>query len=719
MDKKNNKNDQLTDWKKKFEAETKTSSADDFLINTDEDIGIKPLYIQEDIKNLNFVDVGSLPGHNPYTRGPKASMYVNRPWTIRQYAGFSTAEESNNFYRKNLEAGQKGLSVAFDLPTHRGYDSDDEIVMGDVGKAGVAIDSVEDMKILFDGIPLDQMSVSMTMNGAVLPILASFIVAGEEQGVAVKDLSGTIQNDILKEFMVRNTYIYPPDPSMRIVADIIEYTSKEMPKFNSISISGYHMQEAGADNVLELAYTLADGIEYVRAALSKGLDIDDFAPRLSFFFAIGTDFFMEIAKLRAARTLWYKIMKDFGAKNEKSLTLRTHCQTSGVSLTEKDPYNNIVRTSYEALSAVLGGTQSLHTNSFDEAIALPTEFSARIARNTQLILQNETGVTNTVDPLAGSYFIEKITDEVASKAWEIIQEVEELGGMTKAVNAGIPKLKIEESATKKQAKIDSGDRVVVGVNKFQNPKEPKIDVLVIDNEKVREDQIKKINLLKGSRDNKKLEKSLNELTEDAKNGNNLLYSTVKAIKDRATIGEVSKALEDVFGRHYATSVGVSGVYGKYFEGNEEFMHVTKKIQDFEKSYGRRPRVLVVKMGQDGHDRGAKIVATSFADIGFDIDMGPLFQSPKDVAKDAVENDVHAIGVSTLAAGHKTLVPQLMSSLKELDPENKIIVFVGGVIPEQDYDFLYEKNISAIFGPGSNIIESAEKVIDLISDKNNQ
>ena len=719
MDKKNNKNDQLTDWKKKFEAETKTSSADDFLINTDEDIGIKPLYIEEDIKNLNFVDVGSLPGHDPYTRGPKASMYVNRPWTIRQYAGFSTAEESNNFYRKNLEAGQKGLSVAFDLPTHRGYDSDDEIVMGDVGKAGVAIDSVEDMKILFDGIPLDQMSVSMTMNGAVLPILASFIVAGEEQGVAVKDLSGTIQNDILKEFMVRNTYIYPPDPSMRIVADIIEYTSKEMPKFNSISISGYHMQEAGADNVLELAYTLADGIEYVRAALSKGLDIDDFAPRLSFFFAIGTDFFMEIAKLRAARTLWYKIMKDFGAKNEKSLTLRTHCQTSGVSLTEKDPYNNIVRTSYEALSAVLGGTQSLHTNSFDEAIALPTEFSARIARNTQLILQNETGVTNTVDPLAGSYFIEKITDEVASKAWEMIQEVEELGGMTKAVNAGIPKLKIEESATKKQAKIDSGDRVVVGVNKFQNPKEPKIDVLVIDNEKVREDQIKKINLLKGSRDNKKLEKSLNELTEDAKNGNNLLYSTVKAIKNRATIGEVSKALENVFGRHYATSVGVSGVYGKYFEGNEEFMHVTKKIQDFEKSYGRRPRVLVVKMGQDGHDRGAKIVATSFADIGFDIDMGPLFQSPKDVAKDAVENDVHAIGVSTLAAGHKTLVPELMNSLKELDPENKIIVFVGGIIPEQDYDFLYEKNISAIFGPGSNIIESAEKVIDLISDKNNQ
>ena len=719
MDKKSNKNNKISGWKKKFETETKVSNADEFIISTDEDINIKPLYIEDDIKNLKFVEVGSLPGYGPYTRGPKASMYVNRPWTIRQYAGFSTAEESNNFYRKNLEAGQKGLSVAFDLPTHRGYDSDDEMVMGDVGKAGVAIDSVEDMKILFDGIPLDQMSVSMTMNGAVLPILASFIVAGEEQGVSAKNLSGTIQNDILKEFMVRNTYIYPPEPSMRIVADIIEYTSKEMPKFNSISISGYHMQEAGADNVLELAYTLADGIEYVRAALSKGLDIDDFAPRLSFFFAIGTDFFMEIAKLRAARTLWYKIMKDFGAKNEKSLTLRTHCQTSGVSLTEKDPYNNVVRTSYEALSAVLGGTQSLHTNSFDEAIALPTEFSARIARNTQLILQNETGVTNTVDPLAGSYFIENLTDEVAAKAWNIIQEVEELGGMTKAVNAGVPKLKIEESATKKQAKIDSGDRVVVGVNKFQNPKEPKIDVLVIDNEKVREDQIKKINKLKKFRDNKKLEKSLKELTEDAKNGKNLLYSAVKAIKNRATVGEVSKALENVFGRHYATSVGVSGVYGKYFEGNEEFMHVTEKIENFEKSFGRRPRVLVVKMGQDGHDRGAKIVATSFADIGFDIDMGPLFQSPKDVAKDAVENDVHAIGVSTLAAGHKTLVPELMNSLKELDPENKIIVFVGGIIPEQDYDFLYEKNISAIFGPGSNIIESAEKVIDLISKKNNQ
>ena len=719
MNKKSSKNEPLLEWKKKFEAETKVSTADEFLISTDEDINIKPLYIREDINNLNFVDSDSLPGQGPYTRGPKASMYVNRPWTIRQYAGFSTAEESNNFYRKNLEAGQKGLSVAFDLPTHRGYDSDDEIVMGDVGKAGVAIDSVEDMKILFDGIPLDQMSVSMTMNGAVLPILASFIVAGEEQGVAVSDLSGTIQNDILKEFMVRNTYIYPPEPSMRIVADIIEYTSKEMPKFNSISISGYHMQEAGADNVLELAYTLADGIEYVRAALSKGLHIDDFAPRLSFFFAIGTDFFMEIAKLRAARTLWYKIMNEFGAKNEKSLTLRTHCQTSGVSLTEKDPYNNIVRTSYEALSAVLGGTQSLHTNSFDEAIALPTEFSARIARNTQLILQNETGVTNTVDPLAGSFFIEKLTDEIATKAWSIIQEVEELGGMTKAVNAGIPKLKIEESATKKQAKIDSGDRVVVGVNKFHNPKEPKIDVLVIDNEKVRDDQIKKINFLKESRNNNNLEKSLNSLIEDAKNGRNLLYSAVEAIRNRATIGEVSKALENVFGRHYATSVGVSGVYGKYFEGNEEFMYVTKKIEEFEKSYGRRPRVLVVKMGQDGHDRGAKIVATSFADIGFDIDMGPLFQTPKDVAKDAVENDVHAIGVSTLAAGHKTLVPELMNSLKELDPENKIIVFVGGVIPEQDYDFLYKKNISAIFGPGSNIIESAEKVMDLISEKNNQ
>ena len=717
MSKKSEISNHLKDWKIKFEKETKVEKADDFSTESDEDIDIKPIYTHEDLNDLKFIDPNSLPGDFPYTRGPKASMYVNRPWTVRQYAGFSTAEDSNEFYRKNLEAGQKGLSVAFDLPTHRGYDSDDDLVKGDVGKAGVAIDSVEDMKILFDGIPLDKMSVSMTMNGAVLPILASFIVAGEEQNISKDLLSGTIQNDILKEFMVRNTYIYPPEPSMRIVADIIEYTSKEMPKFNSISISGYHMQEAGADNVLELAYTLADGMEYVRSALSKGLDIDDFAPRLSFFFAIGTDFFMEIAKLRAARTLWAKIMKDFGAKNEKSLTLRTHCQTSGVSLTEKDPYNNIIRTSYEALSAVLGGTQSLHTNSFDEAIALPTDFSARIARNTQLILQNETGVTNTVDPLAGSYFVEKLTDDIATKAWELIQEVEELGGMTKAVNAGIPKLKIEESATKKQAKIDSRDRVVVGVNKFQNPEEPKIDVLVIDNEKVRDDQIKKIKKLKENRNKSDFNKSIEELIEAAKNGHNLLNASIKAIKSRATVGEVSKALEDVFGRHYATSLSVSGVYGKYFEGNKEFMDVSKKIEKFEKSFGRRPRVLIVKMGQDGHDRGAKIVATSFADIGFDIDMGPLFQTPRDVAKDAVENDVHAIGVSTLAAGHKTLVPELMDALKKVDPENKIIVFVGGVIPEQDYQFLYDKNISAIFGPGTNIIESAEKVIELISEKN--
>ena len=717
MSKKSEISNHLKDWKIKFEKETKVEKADDFSTESDEDIDIKPIYTHEDLNDLKFIDPNSLPGDFPYTRGPKASMYVNRPWTVRQYAGFSTAEDSNEFYRKNLEAGQKGLSVAFDLPTHRGYDSDDDLVKGDVGKAGVAIDSVEDMKILFDGIPLDKMSVSMTMNGAVLPILASFIVAGEEQNISKDLLSGTIQNDILKEFMVRNTYIYPPEPSMRIVADIIEYTSKEMPKFNSISISGYHMQEAGADNVLELAYTLADGMEYVRSALSKGLDIDDFAPRLSFFFAIGTDFFMEVAKLRAARTLWAKIMKDFGAKNEKSLTLRTHCQTSGVSLTEKDPYNNIIRTSYEALSAVLGGTQSLHTNSFDEAIALPTDFSARIARNTQLILQNETGVTNTVDPLAGSYFVEKLTDDIATKAWELIQEVEELGGMTKAVNAGIPKLKIEESATKKQAKIDSRDRVVVGVNKFQNPEEPKIDVLVIDNEKVRDDQIQKIKKLKENRNKSDFNKSIEELIEAAKNGHNLLNASIKAIKSRATVGEVSKALEDVFGRHYATSLSVSGVYGKYFEGNKEFMDVSKKIEKFEKSFGRRPRVLVVKMGQDGHDRGAKIVATSFADIGFDIDMGPLFQTPRDVAKDAVENDVHAIGVSTLAAGHKTLVPELMDALKKVDPENKIIVFVGGVIPEQDYQFLYDKNISAIFGPGTNIIESAEKVIELISEKN--
>ena len=707
--------DNYTKWQKSFERETKID-LNEASSETDEGIKIKPVYTKADIENLSFVDNESLPGQLPYTRGPKASMYTNRPWTIRQYAGFSTAEESNDFYKKNLKSGQKGLSVAFDLPTHRGYDSDDDLVMGDVGKAGVAIDTVEDMKILFNDIPLDQMSVSMTMNGAVLPVLSSFIVAGEEQNVNKNLLSGTIQNDILKEFMVRNTYIYPPDPSMKIVADIIEFTSKEMPKFNSISISGYHMQEAGADNVLELAYTLADGMEYVRAALSKGLDIDDFAPRLSFFFAIGTDFFMEIAKLRAARTLWYKIMRDFGAKNEKSLILRTHCQTSGVSLTEKDPYNNIIRTSYEALSAILGGTQSLHTNSFDEAIALPTDESARIARNTQLILQNETGVTNTVDPLAGSYFIESLTDELSKKAWEIIEEIESLGGMTKAVKAGIPKLKIEESATKKQAKVDSGSRVVVGVNKFKNPKEPKVDVRVIDNNRVRDDQIKKINDIKASRDQKAVDESLAKLVTAAKEDSNLLARSIDAIKNRATVGEVSKALEQVYGRHFATSLSVSGVYGKHFEGDEDFMNVTKKVNIFEEENGRRPRVLVVKMGQDGHDRGAKIVATSFADMGFDVDMGPLFQSPKDVAKDAIENDVHAIGVSTLAAGHKTLVPELMKSLKEIDPKSKIIVFVGGVIPEQDYDFLYENNISAIFGPGSNIIESAEKVIDLISDK---
>ena len=714
---KKDKSKRLSDWEKKFSKEVKIETSKEFFHETDEGININPLYTKEDLLDYTFNDIQTLPGEWPYTRGPKASMYTNRPWTVRQYAGFSTAEESNKFYRKNLEAGQMGLSVAFDLPTHRGYDSDDELVMGDVGKAGVAIDSVEDMKILFDGIPLDKMSVSMTMNGAVLPVLAAFIVAGEEQGFDRKVLSGTIQNDILKEFMVRNTYIYPPEPSMRLVADIIAYTAKEMPKFNSISISGYHMQEAGANNVQELAFTLADGMEYVRAALSKGLAVDDFAPRLSFFFAIGTDFFMEIAKLRAARTLWAKIMQDFGATNEKSLTLRTHCQTSGVSLTEKDPYNNIVRTSYEALSAVLGGTQSLHTNSFDEAIALPTEFSSRIARNTQLILQNETGVTNTVDPLAGSYFVEKLTEDICSAAWKIIEEVEELGGMTKAVAAGMPKLSIEESATKKQAKIDSGKQVVVGVNKFKNPKEPKIDVLVIDNEKVREDQITKISTLKKDRDDKILKGHLNKITEAAKdNTGNLLALSIEAMRARGTVGEVSKALEDAFGRHYATNVGVSGVYGKFFEKDEKFMDIQNKINIFEKEKGRRPRVLIVKMGQDGHDRGAKIVATSFADLGFDIDMGPLFQSPKDVAKDAIENDVHAIGVSTLAAGHKTLVPELMKSLNAIDKNNKIVVFVGGVIPEQDYQFLYDNNISAIFGPGTSILDSAEKVIELISKK---
>ena len=713
-----NINDSFTNWQKSFEKETK-KQASDSNAETDEGIKIKPVYTKEDLENFSFVENQSLPGQWPYTRGPKASMYTNRPWTIRQYAGFSTAEESNEFYKKNLESGQKGLSVAFDLPTHRGYDSDEDLVMGDVGKAGVAIDTVEDMKILFNNIPLDKMSVSMTMNGAVLPVLAAFIVAGEEQSVNRSLLSGTIQNDILKEFMVRNTYIYPPEPSMKIVADIIEFTSKEMPKFNSISISGYHMQEAGADNVLELAYTLADGMEYVRAAMSKGLDVDEFAPRLSFFFAIGTDFFMEIAKLRAARTLWAKIMREFGAKNERSLILRTHCQTSGVSLTEKDPYNNIIRTSYEALSAILGGTQSLHTNSFDEAIALPTDESARIARNTQLILQNETGVTKTVDPLAGSYFVENLTEELSKKAWDIIREIEDLGGMTKAVKAGIPKLKIEESATKKQAKVDSGSRVVVGVNKFKNPKEPSVDVRVIDNNRVRDDQIKKIKIIKDTRDTKAVKNALLELTNAAKNETNLLVPCIEAIRLRATVGEVSKALEQVYGRHFAKSLSVSGVYGKHFEGSKEFMEVEKKVSEFENANGRRPRVLVVKIGQDGHDRGAKIVATSFADMGFDVDMGPLFQSPKDVAKDAIENDVHAIGVSTLAAGHKTLVPELMKSLKEIDPKSNIVVFVGGIIPEQDYEFLYQNNVSAIFGPGSNIIECANKVIDLISENLNK
>jgi len=582
----------IDQWQKSFEKETKIDSVDNFINSSDEGIDIKPIYTEQDLHNLEFIEKDSLPGQWPFTRGPKASMYTNRPWTIRQYAGFSTAEESNEFYRKNLESGQKGLSVAFDLPTHRGYDSDDELVMGDVGKAGVAIDTVEDMKILFNNIPLNEMSVSMTMNGAVLPILSSFIVSGEEQNVGKDQLSGTIQNDILKEFMVRNTYIYPPDPSMKIVADIIEYTSKEMPKFNSISISGYHMQEAGADNVLELAYTLADGIEYVRAAKSKGLDVDEFAPRLSFFFAIGTDFFMEIAKLRAARTLWAKIMKDFGAKKEKSLMLRTHCQTSGVSLTEKDPYNNIIRTSYEALSAVLGGTQSLHTNSFDEAIALPTDESARIARNTQLILQNETGVTKTVDPLAGSYFIESLTDQLSKKAWDIIQEVEELGGMTKAVKAGVPKLKIEESATKKQAKVDSGSRVVVGVNKFKNPNEPKVDVRVIDNEKVRDDQIKKLDQIKKSRNQKDVDHSLSELVTAAKEDKNLLEYSIDAIRNRATVGEVSKALESVFGRHFAKSLSVSGVYGKHFEGDQDFMNVSNKIDIFEKDFDNfSPKIL--------------------------------------------------------------------------------------------------------------------------------
>ena len=655
-----------------------------------------------------------LSGFPPFLRGPYTTMYVRRPWTIRQYAGFSTAEESNAFYRRNLAAGQKGLSVAFDLATHRGYDSDNERVEGDVGKAGVAIDSVEDMKILFDQIPLDQISVSMTMNGAVLPILAFYIVAAEEQGVTQEKLSGTIQNDILKEFMVRNTYIYPPKPSMKIIADIFEYTSQKIPKFNSISISGYHMQEAGATPALEMAYTLADGYEYVQTGLAAGLQIDDFAPRLSFFWAIGMNFFQEIAKMRASRMIWAKLISEFNPKNQKSLALRTHCQTSGWSLTEQEPYNNVTRTAIEALAATLGGTQSLHTNALDEAIALPTDFSARIARNTQLIIQNETGITKTVDPTAGSHIVENLTQQIAAKAWEFIHEIKDLGGMTKAIEAGIPKMRIEEAAARKQAKIDSAEDIIVGVNGFKSKLEQEqFEILDIDNSEVRRKQIERLNQIKESRNNSEVENALQNIRNAAKNRNgNLLELSIIAARARATLGEISNAMEESFGRHKAKIKSIQGVYASEAGSVESFRKAREKTAEFEINHGRRPRIMVAKMGQDGHDRGAKVVATSFADMGFDVDIAPLFQTPKEVAKQAVENDVHILGISSLAAGHKTLVPQVVEELKKLG-NNEILIVVGGVIPQQDYDFLYQNGADAIFGPGTNLTESALQILKKI------
>ena len=697
-------------WEKRAEAELRGRPLDDLTWNTLEGIPVQPLYTAGDTAELPHM--GGVPGEAPFTRGVKATMYAGRPWTIRQYAGFSTAEESNAFYRKALAGGQQGVSVAFDLATHRGYDSDHPRVEGDVGKAGVAIDSVEDMKILFDGIPLDKVSVSMTMNGAVIPILANFIVAGEEQGHDRRLLAGTIQNDILKEFMVRNTYVYPPEPSMRIIADIIEYTADEMPKFNSISISGYHMQEAGANLVQELAFTLADGREYVRTAIAAGMDVDKFAPRLSFFFCIGMNFFMEAAKLRAARLLWSRIMAEFEPKNEKSSMLRTHCQTSGVSLQEQDPYNNVVRTAYEAMSAVLGGTQSLHTNALDEAIALPTEFAARIARNTQLILQEETGVTNVVDPLAGSYYVEKLTSDLAEAAWALIEEVEEVGGMTKAVATGMPKLRIEETAAKRQALIDRGDEVIVGVNKYRKDKEDPIDILDIDNMAVRDSQIARLKTVRDGRDAAACEAALAKVTRRARDGGNLLDAAVEASRQRATVGEISMAMEEIFGRHRAEVKTLAGVYGAAYDGDEGFAAIQKSVEDFAEDEGRRPRMLVVKMGQDGHDRGAKVIATAFADIGFDVDVGPLFQTPAEAAQDAVDNDVHVIGISSQAAGHKTLAPKLIEALREADAED-IIVICGGVIPQQDYQYLYDAGVKAIFGPGTNIPNAAEDILKLI------
>ncbi len=699
-------------WAELAAKELRGKPVDGLTWNTLEGIAVKPLYTADDTAELPHL--GGIPGEAPFTRGVKATMYAGRPWTIRQYAGFSTAEESNAFYRKALAAGQQGVSVAFDLATHRGYDSDHPRVEGDVGKAGVAIDSVEDMKILFDGIPLDKVSVSMTMNGAVIPILANFIVTGEEQGHEKALLAGTIQNDILKEFMVRNTYVYPPEPSMRIIADIIGYTSENMPKFNSISISGYHMQEAGANLVQELAFTIADGREYVRTAINAGLDVDAFAPRLSFFFAIGMNFFMEAAKLRAARLLWARVMEEFKPQNPKSSMLRTHCQTSGVSLQEQDPYNNVVRTAYEAMSAVLGGTQSLHTNALDEAIALPTDFAARIARNTQLILQEETGVTNVVDPLAGSYYVESLTHELAEEAWKLIEEVEEMGGMTKAVASGMPKLRIEESAATRQAMIDRGEEVIVGVNKYRLNEEEPIDIRDIDNTAVREAQVARIEATRAGRDAAACDAALNEITRRANEGGNLLEAAVEAARARATVGEISMAMEKAFGRHRAEVKTLSGVYGAAYEGDEGFAAIQKSVEQFAEDEGRRPRMLVVKMGQDGHDRGAKVIATAFADIGFDVDVGPLFQTPEEAAQDAVDNDVHVIGISSQAAGHKTLAPKLVEALNAAGAGD-ILVICGGVIPQQDYQFLYDAGVKAIFGPGTNIPAAAEDILKLIRE----
>ena len=703
----------IKDWEALAERELK-AAPESLTWQTPEGIAVKPLYTAGDLDGIDYLT--SLPGFEPFVRGPRATMYAGRPWTIRQYAGFSTAEASNAFYRKNLAAGQKGLSVAFDLATHRGYDSDHPRVEGDVGKAGVAIDSVEDMKILFDGIPLDEMSVSMTMNGAVIPILASFIVAGEEQGVSRDKLSGTIQNDILKEFMVRNTYIYPPEPSMRIVADIIEYTAREMPKFNSISISGYHMQEAGATLVQELAFTLADGREYVRAAIAKGLHVDDFAGRLSFFFAIGMNFFMEAAKLRAARLLWTRIMEEFQPKKASSLMLRTHCQTSGVSLQEQDPYNNIIRTAFEAMSAVLGGTQSLHTNSFDEAIALPTEFSARVARNTQLILQHETGVTKVVDPLAGSYYVESLTKELADTAWALIEEVEALGGMTKAVNEGLPKRLIEEAATRRQAAIDKGEEVIVGVNKYRLETEEEIDILAIDNAAVRGAQIRRIEETKRRRDGAKAAEMLHALSDVARSGRgNLLAAAVEAARARATVGEISDAMRQAFGDHAATPEVIKDVYGEAYRNEPELAVLKTRMAEVTETMGHRPKIMVAKLGQDGHDRGAKVIASAFGDIGFDVLAGPLFQTPDEAARMAIGETVNVIGVSSLAAGHKTLLPQLIDRLKE-QGGGDIIVVCGGVIPRQDYEFLHEHGVAAVFGPGTNVLEAANSVLDLLQGR---